>query len=94
MLFLAICFPFHPYNEWPASFRTSLFKDFAMDCAGKVKRRRRFERTGSVEVSTPRRADESGVTLRLPPQSKVANRNWTFSGIPNHTRIGIVFHTR
>jgi hypothetical protein len=41
-----------------------------MDCAGKVKRRRRFERTRSVEVSNSRRADESGVALRLPPQSK------------------------
>jgi hypothetical protein len=33
-----------------------------------------FERTRSVEVSNPRRADKSGVALRLPPQSKMLAR--------------------
>jgi hypothetical protein len=31
-----------------------------------------FERTGSVEVSNSRGADESGVALRWPPQSKTS----------------------
>ena len=46
-----------------------------MECAGRAERRRRFERTVSVEISNPRGADESGVALRLPPQSKTLS--WT-----------------
>jgi hypothetical protein len=36
-----------------------------IDCAAERQRDGAFERTGGVEIPNPRRADESGVALRL-----------------------------
>src|SRR5439155_12594962 len=42
-----------------------------MECAGRAKRRRRFRMRKGLRDLSARSACESGVALRLPPQSKI-----------------------
>src|ERR671922_48280 len=58
--------PFHVRSERGLSINLRVF-----DCAGRAQRRRRF-----AEVA-PYRVSQSGVALRLPPQSKRLSRHYS-----------------
>ncbi len=45
-----------------------------LDCAGRAQRRRRFRTEGRAGVVENFRTSESGVALRLPPQSKTSQK--------------------
>jgi hypothetical protein len=48
-----------------------------LDCAGRAQRRQRFHRVNQPEIFF-----QSGVALRLPPQSKISQRQYYFENTP------------